>query len=274
MDLRLVYTNHYGESIEIGGDGHLHLMTTDLFDHEWGWRAEGSSLVSSIQPRQISLPIGMFGGSLAERTRAFEVLEADVACDELGTLSCNGYSLRCAPVGASLGAWWFADGIEERTVKLVAPRPLWSKDVEHIFSSRTPESGDWLDFEYDLPTDLLGGSRATTIDVGTVGPAEWRWVAYGPVANPYVIIDGNRYEVGVAVPEGSRLELDTRDRTVTVISQQGEAANVFDKRMRGADGSGTYAFRPLPRGTVGVIADSSLSFDVVIHDERMEPAWA
>lgn len=272
MDLRLVYTNCYGDSIEIGG-GHLHLMETDLFDHEWGWRAEGAGIVSSLQPRTISLPIGMFGGSLAERTHAFEVLEADVAADELGTLEFNGFTLRCTPVAASLGAWWFSEGIEERTVTLASPRPVWTKERLFEFHVR-PGVDDWLDFTYDLPADVKGPGKSAAIDTGTVGAAEWRWVVYGPAVNPYVIIDGNRHEVDVTVPAGSRLELDTRDRTIVTVDRQGAPTNVFDKRVRGADGSGTYAFRPIPRGSVGVASDSSLAFDIIVHDERMEPAWA
>ena len=216
----------------------------------------------------------MFGGSLAERTRAHEVLDADAIEDMLGALSFNGYSLPCTPVAASLGAWWFADGIEERTVTLVSPRPLWSKAVRHSLPAPTMLSDGWLDLPCDAPYDVKQGSMARILTVRTARPCEWRWIVYGPAANPYVIIDGNRHEVDVTVPAGSRLELDTRDRTVFLIGQTGARTNVFDARLRGNDGSGHYAFKPIPNGFLTVSSDDSVSFDIVVYDERMEPAWA
>lgn len=273
MDLHLTYTNHRGESIGIGGPGIRHLMGTDLFDHAWDWEASGSGIVTSIRPREISLPIGMFGGSLAERTRAFEVLEADAGSGRLGELSFNGYVLRCCPVAATLGAWWIDDGIEERDVTLAAPVPLWCRETVHGFPAIGPSADGWLDLPYDLPIDTMRPGAGRSIAAGTIGPSRWKLVVYGPAVNPHVIIGGNRHEVGVTVPAGSRLELDTRNRTVAVISQSGEKENVFDRRARGGEGSGTYAFRPLPPGRTPVSADDSLSFDIVVYDERMEPAW-
>jgi len=274
MDLHLTYTNHKGESIGIGGDGIRHLMETDLFDHAWGWEVDGGTISTSVQPREIALPIGMFGGSLQARTRAFEILEADALEDALGSLSFNGYSLPCTPVAASLGNWWFADGIEERTVTLVSPRPLWSKAVAHSFPAPMPSADGWLDLPCDAPYDLKSDDRARMAEIRTVGTSEWRWIVYGPAANPYVIIDGNRHEVDVTVPEGSRLELDTRDRTVELVDQAGARTNVFPYRLRGNDGSGRYAFKPIPKGWLSVSADAALSFDIIVYDERMEPAWA
>lgn len=273
MDLRLTYTNHRGESIGIGGSGIRHLMETDAFDHAWGWEAVGSGIVTGIRPREILLPIGMLGGTLAERTRSFGVLEADAASGRLGELSFNGYILRCCPVASALGAWWFEDGIEERGVTMVAPVPLWCRETVHEFPAIAAPSDVWLDFEYDLPIDTMRSGIGRSMAVASIGPARWKWVVYGPAVDPYVIIGGNRHEVDVTVPAGSRLELDTRSRTIMVISRSGGRESVFGNRLRGGAGSGTYAFEPLPRGLIGISADDALSFDIVVYDERMEPAW-
>ena len=274
MDLELSYTNHLGETLSLGS-GNLHYMKTDAFDHSWEWEESAGEIMGlRLSARTLSLPMGMFGGSLDERERSFRILEADVVAGELGTLSFHGYDLTCMPVSTALDMWWFDDGIEERAVTLVAPRPFWSRDVLTPFPiAERGSSEEWLCLPCDLPIDLGAPAPARVIDVDTVGPAEWRWVVHGPATNPYVTIAGNRYEVDATVPDGSTLVLDTRDRTVMIVAPDGSAVNAFSSRKRGIEGSGSYAMARIPRGTHQVFSSGAFAFDVVVHDERTEPAW-
>ena len=276
MDLSMTYTNHLGASVRVAAGGDLHLMSTDLLDHEWSYEIDGQHVRKlRLEAREATLRIGMWGGSLAERTRLYRTLDADAMAAECGTLAFHGYSLRVLPVAASLDAWWFADGIEEREVTLLAPRPMWCRDVTRPFPITSGSGTDQadLDHPYDYPHDWRRGSTARRISVNTVGEAEFRLIVYGPATHPSVIVAGNRYEVDVSVPDGSRLELDTRDRTVRVIGRSGDVTNAFDARVRGRRGGGSYAFQPLPAGESQVTSDNTFGFDIVIHDERTEPAW-
>ena len=276
MDLALTYTNHLGQRVRIASGGHLHLMESDIFGHEWAYERSGQRIWGlRLDARELTLPIGMFGGSLAERTALYRALEADSMAAECGTLEFHGYSLVCVPTAMSLGAWWFADGIEERKVTLVAPRPLWTREVVTSFGiAATPEGqGTDLDYPYDYAHDWRHGFVARRLRVDTVGAAEFRLVVYGPATNPYVTIAGNRYQVNVSVPSGSYLVLDTRDRTIRMVGELGGVTNCYADRVRGRRGGGHYAFQPMPAGEHEVSSDNSFAFDIVIHDERTEPAW-
>lgn len=276
LDMRLSYTNHLGETVVVG-EGPLHWLDTDLLSHEWSYEVDGQRAWGlRLGARTFDLAIGMMGGSLAERTRLYRTLEADAVNARAGTLSWHGFELSAIPVASSLDAWWFDDGIEERTVTLLVPRPLWCRDTVWQFGivdTGGAESTD-LDYEFDYRHDWAAQKVTNrTVDVRTMGESEFRLVVYGPATDPRVTIAGNRYEVGISVPKGSRLELDTRDRTIRLIGQAGDVTNCYAQRTRGVRGGGSYAFQPLPRGVLEVLADGSFAFDVLIHDERTEPAW-
>lgn len=277
MDLSITYTNHLGDVVRVADGGNLHLMKTDLLDHRWEYESDGQRIWGlRLAAREFELPIGMLGGSLSERTELYRALEADAVAAELGTLEFQGYSLICLPVASSLAAWWFSDGIEERSVEFVAPRPLWTREVVSRFPIVAASERDNVDLDYphDYRHDWRRGtSAARTIRVDTVGPAEFRLIVYGPASNPLVTIGGNRYQVNVTVPASSRLELDTRDRTVRLVGAYGDATNCYDQRERGRRGGGSYAFQPLPRGTSVITCDNTFGFDIIVHDERTEPAW-
>ena len=44
--------------------------------------------------------------------------------------------------------------------------------------------------------------------------------------------------------------------------------NVFNKRISGTPGSGTYIFEPIPSGVNPITWDGSFSFDVILCGER------
>lgn len=274
MDLRMTYRNHLGEVASVADGGTLHLMATDLLSHSWAFETDGQRVRKlRLDARTATLRLGMFGGSAAERDRLYRVLEADVLAATCGTLEFHGYSLTCLPVAASLDAWWFDEGIEEREVALLVPRPMWCRDVTHQFVPEDDDTSVDLDYAYDYAHDWKRGHAGDTLEVDTIGEAEFRLVVYGQADSPGVTIAGNTYKVNVTVADGSRLELDTRDKTIVVVDGQGSVTNAFDARERGRRGEGSYAFQPLPRGLLEVDSPGTFGFDVIVHDERTEPAW-
>lgn len=276
LDMRLTYTNHQGRSVTIG-EGPLHWLASDITDHEWDYEVDGQRVWGlRLAARAFEVSVGMMGGSLSARTELYRTMEADAVNARPGRLSWRGFELEVLPVKTTLDKWWFDDGIEERTVTLLAPRPMWCRDTLHHFG--LPASSDLqspdLDYPYDFAHDWAAQSATDrALEVSTMADSEFRLVVWGPAVNPRVTIAGNRYEVGVTVPSGSRLELDTRDRTIQVIDGSGSVTNCYALRTRGVRGGGQYAFQPLPRGHLSVLCDGTFAFDVVVHDERTEPAW-
>jgi len=275
--MTLTYTNHLGDTVTLGAPGgHVHYGETDLFGHKWSYEHDGQRVWGmSLDAREVTLPVCELGGSLAEREGVYRTLEADAEEGARGTLSYHGWELGVIPIASSLDQWWWDDGVEERSVTLLVPRPLWTRDetVTYQIARADGTTQPGSDYPRDYPWEYARPSLAH-VAVVDAGSAEWRWVVYGPAVDPWVVIEGNRHEVDVTVPSGSRLELDTRDRTIRMVSVDGDVSNCFPSRLRGAEGSGTYAFARLPGGRVELLTDNAFAFDVTVHYERSEPAWA
>lgn len=272
----LVYRNHLGEELAIGGPGTVHYGETDLFDvAAYEYETAGARVASrSLAASERELPLVLAGSSPAGRDRARRVLSADAHAGELGTLSYGDWSVPAVVTAQALSAWWFDGGVEADALTVLLPRPLWCREVAHEFpllpaAAAVPGS----DYPKPHPYGYGRGGASHSVSVDTLGPAEWLWRVWGPAADPYLIEDGNRHQVMVTVPAGSRLELDTRERTIALIDGLGRRTNVLGSRVRGAAGSGTYAFKRLPRGTVGLSTPGSFAYDVVVYDEREAPTW-
>lgn len=94
-------------------------------------------------------------------------------------------------------------------------------------------------------------------------------VIYGPVVNPQVIIGDKSYLVNIVLEQGERLEIDSRTRTVTKISKNGEQVNAFHNREKGKK-----FFKKIPPGRQKVVWSGKFDWDLVIYEERSEPRWS
>lgn len=277
VEKTLTYKNHLGETLAIGGPGSVHYAETDLFDASgYEYEMAGTRIASrALTSSERTLPLVLVGSSPEERNRAYAILAADAYAGQTGELIYGDWHIDAVVTAQALGAWWFDGGIEARELTVLFPRPLWCRDQLNEYRISEASSASYPGADYPKPYDYdygaSGASHAVTVDA--LGDAEWLWRVWGPAADPYIIENENRHQVLVTVPAGSRLELDTRERTIFLIDNLGRKTNVIDKRVRGAAGSGTYAFARLPRGRVGLATPGSFAYDVVVYDERTSPAW-
>ena len=278
VSTRMAYRNHLGEELAIGGPGWAHYGETDVLDASaYEYEVSGTRVASrSLAASERTLPLVLAGASPELRDRAYRVLAADAHAGELGSLVYGEWSVPAVVTAQALSAWWFDGGVEGRELTLLMPRPLWCRELltEYPVLDALAEPVPGSDYPKPHPYGYGIDAGATrSLDVPTLGPAEWLWRVWGPAADPYVLQGGNRHQVEVTVPAGSRLELDTRDRTIFLIDGLGRRTNVVDRRVRGASGSGTYAFARLPRGRVELSTTGAFAYDVVVYDERTSPSW-
>lgn len=276
LNKKLTYTNSQGEQL-VFGEGCLHYRTNELFNVSWTAETQGQSIRTvKLEAQERSFPITISGGSIEERNHVYEVFETDAVTRQTGTLDYGGWKLEAMCTAQIPDHWWIADDLEDRELTLTIPRPLWVRDELYQFaitdSTATAEikGGDYpRPYPYGYPRS----ASSQIIDVDTLGDSEFLWRVWGAAVNPYIIIDNNRYEVNCTVPATSRLELDTRERTIYLIDEQGNKEDVLNKRVRGGNGSGTYAFRKMPKGTQVISSPGTFNFDVVIYNERTAPRW-
>lgn len=141
-----------------------------------------------------------------------------------------------------------------------------------------------FDYGFDYAGTGMPAQAAATFEVPTACAV--RLTFFGPCVGPYASVtsDGpsgtmtNRYGVDSTAAEGERIVVDplgvrTVGGSVYKVGTYGQRTNLFDKRVRGAEGSGTYAFQRLPAGTLSVTWPRTCALDVETIEERGSLPW-
>lgn len=282
MKTSITYTNHLGESMSFGGGSEsLHYMEHGLRGWSWAHRAGAASggPTSFYRPRaqELTFPVGIAARSgedgLALRDRVQRLGEPDIEARTPGRLQVNGWWLPCYITGGSPGSYWMDDRYCEFELTVLADRAEWTRETEmrYVPEEALPEGG--VDFPRDFPFDLRREAQVKTYDCPAAGGVDFLWRVYGPATSPYLRIGDDLHRVNAAVPDGSRLEVDTREKTAVVVSSEGYVENVYSKRERGGVGSGSYLFERIPEGTSTIAWDNTFSFDLVVYETASAPPW-
>lgn len=157
----------------------------------------------------------------------------------------------------------------QNKVKLYCPRPIWTKENPYTFHSYGVSSSDNKRYPGRYPHRYANGMNNTYIQNHHFTDANFTLVIYGPVVNPQVIIGDKSYLVNIVLEQGERLEIDSRTRTVTKISKNGEQVNAFHNREKGKK-----FFKKIPPGRQKVVWSGKFDWDLVIYEERSEPRWS
>lgn len=279
MDTLIRYTNRRGESMSFGGGSEtLHYLEHGLRDWAWSYSTGAASgRVTSFSaggPKEIDLPVGIAAGSEEEgielRNRLLLLGEPDIDAREPGTLEVGsgGWSLRCWIIGGSPTNYWMDDRFAEFALTLLVEDPVWTREELVRFEPAADSSGG-VDFPIEFPFDFQPDAGTRSVSNAGMFPCDWTWRVYGPATNPYVRIGTDLHRVNANVPDGSRLEVDTGEHTVRIVSSDGTTEDAYAYRERGGKGSGSYLFERIPVGDSSVTWDGSFYFDIVLRESRI-----
>ena len=111
-------------------------------------------------------------------------------------------------------------------------------------------------------------SAIQTVDNTSFYPSDFTLTIYGPCAEPMVTVGENVYLVHTDLAKGDYLVIDSRNRKITRVLNDGTRINDFAKRDKEH-----YIFEKIPQGIQPVSWESNFDFDISILDERGEPKW-
>ncbi len=271
-DRSIVYTGSTGEAVEMAVGGPWHYGDTDLHDYEWSYDTVNDRSVGFRRsPRDFSIHVMLRGGDAAERDRAVDVFDADVAAGTPGTLRVGASEMRCYVTASSKDRWWYDEASMDMDLTVHADDPVWTREATSQFLKAVEqEPSDDLDYPHGYPHDYAPDTRSAALSSPFASPCAARITVYGPAVNPYVIIAGNRYQVDATVEDGGLLVIDGRGKTITVTSADGYSESAFAAGVRE---DGARVFAPVPSGTSPVSWTGAFGFDVTLIEERSEPAW-
>ena len=270
------YVSNNGDTLEFGGVSPYYADSDVFRAYDTKYSLVHNAVARfTHDPATYDLPITINAGSEAEGSALLERLQQAFDHDvraktpgrfEIGECYANAYVPQFTfDCDESLGLYEI-----EVKAKVLLPNPVWVMESVRSFNpSDIATSIHGLNYPHDFPHNFSGAAFVRQITNPLSWPCSVRIVIYGEAHNPYIYIGGNRYEVDVDVPRGGTLTIDGLDKSQILLRDRyGNSQNVFDKRISGASGSGTYVFEPIPSGISGVTWNGSFPFDVVLCGER------
>ena len=246
---------------------------------EWGYTLSGTSLTGANRSaREASASCWMTAATAEAAQLAFE---ADMAAGQPGTLVSGEWSQRAYVTKAELSDV-YRDESCAATLTVVLLDGVWRRETTYqlLPNSGREMENEALDYPHDYGHDFGTSSvSGVTIDVPGVSPCDVRIRVYGHAVAPYVRIGQNTYQVNVTVPEGAILTVDTTRKgsmlgdSVTLRGRYGDVQDVFAKRLRGAEGSGSYIYELVPPGPQVVSWPQSFGVDVTLIERRGGLPW-
>ncbi len=274
----------------------LTYITSDGAHHDLGSPRLSAGSAEAIRSRVWSISLGAHALISASRTAREVELEvkssdpvaldaAEVAFDrdvDLGNpgklVSPDGWTQR-AFVTKTVPSDIFLGNVTAKLTVILLDG-VWRKIVRHALKpdSQALISGSGLDYSHDFDFDL-GGSIPGK-DMEFIRDSMVRITFWGPCQDPYVRIGSNLYGVkGVTVAAGEKVVIDPTlvgeyGRAIRLVGTYGAERNLFSKRIRGAKGSGSYAFEPVSGGYLPVSWPQTYGIDIDEIRERGGLPWS
>lgn len=273
---KMTYTNHLNEQIVLGKMPYF-ANYSDLRDYAWEYTEANSKILAfNRKIRKYSLPVIIMCETEAEgfekRNALFEIVEKDVLAGQYGTLQIGDYKLQCYVKESAKSDFLKTKQYMVVNLSIVTDRPFWTKEKTYIFSAtESGAAGDssFLDFPYDYPYDYTNSVFRTSFENENFVGTNFRMTIYGACQKPKVTINGHVYEVNATVDERQVLVIDSIEKTIHLIQNNGAVVNLFN--MRNKD---SYIFEKIPSGHCEVAKDDeALCFDLTLIEERSEPKW-
>ncbi len=270
------YTTSDGTVYDVSGRKGMLLVTSAAL----GWERTYTSAGFDGTERKLSGSLAFADAShMAEANDLMARCALDMDNFTPGTLEVDGWKLRCFIASASATT---ATPMQRTwDVDLVAPDPTWYRETRYEFMPASGTSSDMggIDHEYDFPHDYGSTARGWKLEVASIAPCDFRLTIYGYAAKPSIYIGGNRYGADVTVPAGGLLVIDSTKKrsmkgdSVVLSDRYGNSQDVFAKRVRGAEGSGSYIYERIKHGTHDVTWDQGWGFSLDLIERAVAIPW-
>lgn len=268
---RLKYQNHLGEVIDFGQNG-IFVNTGTLHDYEWKTTTRGnriSAFSRNVQTRTLSIVImcDTEEEGINKRNKLFETFEKDILAVQHGKIIIGSYYFRCYVTKSTKSDYQKSKQYMSLKLTLSTDFPYWVKESKKSYGVAV-EIQDGLDYPcdypFDYPLDVTSSSLINTNFVAT----NFRLIIYGSCNSPSVSIGGHTYKVNCNVGANEYLTIDSTTKRIYTTKNDGTIVNNFSNRDKAS-----YIFEQIPPGANVVAWSGDFGFDVILCEERSEPAW-
>ena len=268
----IYYENSAGTKLYLDRPPYNMLSSTSLFDYEW---QEGSDPRTSPRRassvREISLVItGTDQEDYSDNLDGLlETIETDAMKGVYGRLYVGDWYLTCYMSKNVKGTKYI--NVKQSMVTLTVKPEGRGWIRESLFQFR--HSGQQADepglgYPYDYPYDYrrVAGYDSELTNEDALSDSDFTMTIYGPAMEPEISIGDALYCLHCEVPAGERAVIDSMSRRI-ILTGSGNAVNIF--RFRDS----SRIFDRIPPGQLPVYWNGAYDFDLMLYDERGEPAW-
>lgn len=283
--MKFYYVNHLNQRINLYGFPYF-VVDTDLIDYEWKYEASANeikeiykeittkSLKIGIHPKNNSDTQEEFIKAMNEITSIFEI---DVIENQAGRLyTDDGYYLPCFITESKKTNWNRASNFIYSTF-MVAPNNalFWIKETKTSFIPLDEpllynnDNKLNLGYPYGYPFDYRSNLVPQSITNDSYTAQNFEMTIYGYAEAPTINIAGHSYGLSSVIEKDEYVKINSVTKKITKYKKDGTIDNLFSERDRDS-----YIFDKIPTGMSSVTWIGSFGFDIVIFDERSEPAWS
>lgn len=272
---KVKYVNHLNQSINFGQDG-IFLTDNELMKYEWDYDSdyeEVTNLRKTITEKSYTVIIlaRTKEQGLEKANGLIETFEQDTLMQTAGRIYIGEYYCSCFIKSISPAEWFYTKRYVKFTVTMLTDSPDWIKEnTESFFILDSNQKADVAkQYPSKYPYYYINNQAARTIMNQSIVPADFKIRIYGPINNPLIVIGKNVYQVRLSVDTGERLEIDSRSKSIVLVSGTGDVTNQIWSAVKDQG----YIFEPIPTGVSVLTWNGNFSFDLVVYDVRSMPKW-
>lgn len=272
---KIIFRNHLGEEIE-SGQGGFYVNSNDLRDYTWSYEESSDRIVGfkrGVVKKSIPIVILTENEEKAVCLKNWitTLSEKDVCDMNPGRIIINGCYMRGYIYESKKTKYYYNKRFLQSTLKFVSDEPQWITEIKKTFYPVGSDSEHpYLDYDYDYDYDYTPSiTQSDYINLEHYAPCNFQLKIYGPAINPAVTIGGIVRQVYTTLEAGQYLLIDSRDKTVKRVLNDGSVLNEFDNRRRGTKS----IFEPIIPGMNEVTWNNAFGFDLTLFIERSEPEW-
>ena len=272
------YENAQKEKICLTQEPYRLLDGASIFDYAVSYSTVGKTYPKikkfSNRMKEGNLKIIVTGKTREEYcknlNRLMDVINSDIDKVEMGRLYCGEQYCEGYFTGNSHGTSYNNSKRAELELSFVAENGNWVKEETYSFARVTNEifESDGLDYPYDYAFDYANILVNQKLVNNNYASSDFEMTIYGSCENPTISIGTHTYSVTASLITGEYIKINSANRKVYKVKNNGDIVNLFHYRGREFD-----VFEKIPKGILNVAWDGGFGFDIKLLSERSEPEW-
>lgn len=274
--IEMYFENHKGEKIDLLKKPYRLLTDTDIFDYSYNFEInELLELIDAeLDTKNRSLSIKVDGSTESELYQNIENFvsktDVDARNKKYGRFYVGDYYLECVFSSSSKNKKFLRLKSTTIDFKVNPKSGHWIKEklTEYRNDTAPVEVTDGLNYPYDYTYDYTNLTVLRTLNNDTYADSDFLITIYGSCENPQISIGDWNYGANVTVGNNEKLIIDSKNKKVYIVLQNGEEENHFADRNKDF-----YAFEKIKTGNMLVTTNGIFEFDVLLYQDRSEPKW-